>query len=153
MTHGILDILRYFLLALIWLFLAYAARMVYVEVRRGQRERAAREGRTTAEAGETAPRRSAHIQILESANRRGERFTLGEETTIGRANTCTISLESDTFVSALHARIVEHEGSWWIEDLGSTNGTFHNARRIDSPERLRRGDRFTVGATVFEVAR
>ncbi len=41
MTHGILDILRYFLLALIWLFLLYAARMVYVEVRRGQRERAA----------------------------------------------------------------------------------------------------------------
>ncbi|HXZ83489.1 MAG TPA: FHA domain-containing protein [Acidimicrobiales bacterium] len=152
MTHGILDVLRYFLLALIWLFLLYAARMVYVEVRRGQRERAAREGRPP-ETGRGLPRRTPHVRILESSDRRGERFALGGETTIGRANTCTISLAGDNFVSALHARIVEHEGSWWLEDLGSTNGTFHNARRIGGPEQLRRGDRFTVGSTVFEVAR
>ncbi|MGD0896010.1 MAG: FHA domain-containing protein [Acidimicrobiales bacterium] len=150
MTHGILDILRYFLLALIWLFLLYAARMVYVEVRRGQRERAA------SQAGGVTPgpsRQAPHLRILQSTDRRGERFALGEETTIGRAPSCTIILGADNFVSTVHARIVEHEGTWWIEDLGSTNGTFHNARRIDAPERLRRGDRFTVGATVFEVAR
>jgi pSer/pThr/pTyr-binding forkhead associated (FHA) protein len=150
MTHGILDILRFFLLALIWLFLLYAARMVYVEVRRGQRERAASGGAGTAKA---SPSRVPYVRILESKDRKGERFALGEETTIGRSATCTISLDTDSFVSGLHARIVEHEGMWWIEDLGSTNGTFHNARRIAAPERLRRGDRFTIGSTIFEVAR
>ncbi len=153
MTHGILDILRYFLLALIWLFLLYAARMVYVEVRRGQRERVASESHAAAGTVPRLPIRAPHVRILDSKDHRGERYPLGEETTIGRSSDCTISLESDHFVSARHARIVEHEGSWWIEDLGSTNGTFHNARRIGSPERLRRGDRFTVGSTVFEVAR
>lgn len=153
MTHGILDILRYFLLALIWLFLLYAARMVYVEVRRGQHEPAAFEGRFPTGPGRRSRRPIAHVRILESKDRRGERFVLGEETTIGRSPACSISLANDSFVSTLHARIVEHEGSWWIEDLGSTNGTFHNARRIGAPERLRRGDRFTVGNTVFEVAR
>jgi pSer/pThr/pTyr-binding forkhead associated (FHA) protein len=150
MSHGILDVLRFFLLALIWLFLLYAARMVYVEVRRGQREGAVSGGART---GEGMPRRVPYIRILESKDRRGERFALGDETTIGRSPGCTISLETDNFVSNLHARIVEHEGLWWIEDLGSTNGTYHNARRIAYPEKLRRGDRFTVGSTVFEVAR
>ena len=150
MTHGILDILRFFLLALIWLFLLYAARMVYVEVHRGQRERAARGGGGTAKA---SPSQVPYLRILESKERKGERIALGEETTLGRSAACTISLDSDRFVSGLHARIVEHEGMWWIEDLGSTNGTFHNARRIVAPERLRRGDRFTIGSTIFEVAR
>jgi pSer/pThr/pTyr-binding forkhead associated (FHA) protein len=153
MTHGILDILRYFLLALIWLFLIYAARMVYVEVRRGQRERAELTAQAAAGSSHGSPRRTAHVRILESKDRRGERFALGEETTIGRSPACSINLATDNFVSVLHARIVEHDGSWWLEDLGSTNGTFHNARRIATPERLRRGDRFTVGGTVFEVAR
>ena len=42
----------------------------------------------------------------------------------GRQSTCTVSLPDDSEVSRRHARLVWREGNWWLEDLGSTNGTF-----------------------------
>jgi len=44
-------------------------------------------------------------------------------------------------------------GELWLEDLGSTNGTWVNDERLDNPVRLRRGDRVKVGSTILEVAR
>jgi pSer/pThr/pTyr-binding forkhead associated (FHA) protein/S1-C subfamily serine protease len=52
----------------------------------------------------------------------------------------------DDVVSSLHALVRrEADGAWWLEDAGSTNGTWLNGRRIGPPERLRAGDRFTLG--------
>jgi len=52
----------------------------------------------------------------------------------------------DDIVSAVHARARRAgDGTWWLEDLGSTNGTWLNGRRLAAPERLRSGDRFTLG--------
>jgi len=52
----------------------------------------------------------------------------------------------DDVVSSLHALVRrEADGAWWLEDAGSTNGTWLNGRRIGPPERLRTGDRFTLG--------
>ena len=52
----------------------------------------------------------------------------------------------DDIVSAVHAAVRrEADGAWWLEDLGSTNGTWLNGRRLAAPERLRTGDRFTLG--------
>ena len=52
----------------------------------------------------------------------------------------------DDIVSATHARVRHSpDGTWWLEDLGSTNGTWLNGRRLAAPERLRSGDRFTLG--------
>ncbi|MBI4543429.1 MAG: FHA domain-containing protein [Gemmatimonadetes bacterium] len=54
--------------------------------------------------------------------------------------------EEDSVVSAVHARVWrEADGTWWLQDLGSTNGTWLNGRRITGAERLRSGDRFTLG--------
>jgi len=49
--------------------------------------------------------------------------------------------------------VFRRSGELWIEDLGSTNGTFLNDERLESPSRLRRGDRVKVGSTILEVAR
>jgi pSer/pThr/pTyr-binding forkhead associated (FHA) protein len=154
MDHGLLDVLRYFLLALFWLFLVYAARMVYVEVRRGQLERAAL-GAVEEIGGveHRRPQRPAKLRVIESPDHEGERFELDRETTIGRGSQCTISLPHDEFVSTVHARIYPEDGALFLEDLGSTNGTFLNAERIDRPQRLRRGDRLTIGNALFEVSR
>jgi len=154
MDHGLLDVLRYFLLGLFWLFLLYAARMVVVEVRRGQLERASLGAREAIGGVEHAqPRRSMRLRVLEPAELAGQRFSLDTETTIGRSPLCTISIPDDAFVSNVHARIQSRDGGVYLEDLGSTNGTFLNTRRIEEAERLRRGDRFTVGAALFEVGR
>ena len=71
---------------------------------------------------------------------------------VGRGESCHIRL-ADTYASASHARIFNREGSWYIEDLGSTNGTYLNQRRVTTPSELRAGDRVRVGKTTLEFRR
>lgn len=75
------------------------------------------------------------------------------ETTVGRAPGCGIALTDDKFASSLHARLFVQGGRLWVEDLGSTNGTWLNGERLDGPRPLARGDRVQVGRTVLEVTR
>ncbi len=71
----------------------------------------------------------------------------GASARLGRDPTLDIPCApDDDVVSAVHARVWRDAGgSWWLEDLGSTNGTWLNGRRIAAAEPLRAGDRFTLG--------
>jgi pSer/pThr/pTyr-binding forkhead associated (FHA) protein len=91
------------------------------------------------------------LVIIEPKAARGSVFALGNEITIGRAATCTIGMGDDSFVSQLHARAYREAGSTMVEDLGSTNGTYLNGKRLTAPERLTKGDRVQIGNTVFEA--
>ena len=57
---------------------------------------------------------------------------------MGRAAGCGVHVE-DAYTSNLHARVFRRDGAVWVEDLGSTNGTWVNAEKIDAPTRLGRG--------------
>src|SRR5207248_672732 len=57
------------------------------------------------------------------------------------------ALGGDPELSREHARISVANGAWIVEDLGSTNGTFVNGKRIGAPTELRSGDRIKVGTT------
>ncbi|HZK51397.1 MAG TPA: FHA domain-containing protein, partial [Actinomycetota bacterium] len=57
----------------------------------------------------------------------------------------------DTYISQVHARFYANGDSYFVEDLGSTNGTYLNRRRITSPAELSRGDRVKIGKTVLEM--
>ncbi|HUZ19291.1 MAG TPA: FHA domain-containing protein [Acidimicrobiales bacterium] len=156
MSHGLLDILRFFLLALIWLFFLYAARMVLVEVRRSRAERATTspDAATPALPDRATDRKVAlRLRVVEPPERRGRTYDLRDEVTVGRSPGCAVYLEGDSFASSVHARVFRRNGELWVEDLGSTNGTYLNEERLASPTRLQRGDRVKVGATVLEVAR
>ena len=60
----------------------------------------------------------------------------------------------DEYASRVHCRIFQREdGSLWIEDAGSINGTFVNEGRVYGPTRIRPGDKIRVGRTVVEVPR
>jgi pSer/pThr/pTyr-binding forkhead associated (FHA) protein len=149
--HSLLEILRYFLLAAIWLFFVYAARMVWVEVRRSRVEQAPQAATAAPVAADRAlPLR---LRVVDPPQRRGRVFELGDEVTVGRSPGCAVPLDDDTFASSIHARVFRRSGELWLEDLGSTNGTFLNDERLENPVRLRRGDRVKVGSTVLEVAR
>ena len=89
--------------------------------------------------------------VLEPKATRGSAYALGEEITIGRAATCTIGMPNDSFVSQLHARVFRDSGSVMLEDLGSTNGTYLNGKRLTAAERLTKGDRVQVGGTLFDA--
>lgn len=151
MPHALLQLLRYFLLAAIWLFFVYAARMVYVEVRRSRAEQAA--PATTAAPVVVDKALTLKLKVVDPPQRRGRTFDLGEEVTVGRSPGCAVAIEDDTFASSIHARVFMRNGDLWLEDLGSTNGTFLNQERLQGPARLQRGDRLKVGSTIMEVAR
>ena len=67
--------------------------------------------------------------------------------TIGRGAENDVSLDGDEFASARHARIEPRRDGVWVEDIGSTNGTFVNGERLDGPRRLAPGDVVRVGET------
>ena len=56
----------------------------------------------------------------------------------------------DRLMSDNHAQIIYEEGQYWLEDLGSTGGTFINGRKLDRKERLQNGNKFQLGETRFE---
>lgn len=89
--------------------------------------------------------------MLEPKEQRGTAYAISGEITIGRTDSCTIAMPGDTFVSGLHARVYEYDGQPMIEDLGSTNGTFHNGNRLHGSKLLHPGDRIQIGYTVLEA--
>jgi hypothetical protein len=79
----------------------------------------------------------------------GKRLVVGPTgVTLGRSRQCDVVL-SDPNVSRQHAEIRPRGGGWMLNDLGSTNGSTLNGRRIDGPEMLKRGDEIEVGTSVM----
>ena len=67
--------------------------------------------------------------------------------TIGRATQNVVSIDGDEFASARHARVEPRRDGVWVNDLGSTNGTYVNGVRIDRPRKLVNGDVVRAGET------
>jgi hypothetical protein len=72
------------------------------------------------------------------------------ETLMGRDASCHVHIP-DSSVSHRHARIYHSDGEWYVEDLGSTNGTFVNDRPLTRPVMLRPGDTLAIGRSVLEA--
>lgn len=79
--------------------------------------------------------------------RAGSTIEVARRSTAGRDHESEIRLDGDEFASARHARIDPRPDGVWVEDLGSTNGTFVNGERITSARRLEQGDVVRVGET------
>jgi len=95
------------------------------------------------------------LQVLESPEDEppsGSTIALGPINSIGRNVNNTIFVEDD-FVSANHAMLTFRGRSWFIEDQGSTNGTFVNGHRIDRPVALSFGDELTIGRVRMRLDR
>lgn len=150
--------LEYVFLALLYLFFLRVVRAVWVELREprlvaappAQSSSPPQPARAVPAApkGRNVPRELAVISPEEA---KGQAFPLGEEISIGRAPGCAVALPTDTFVSQVHARVFRRGDEYWVEDLGSTNGTLVNGRKLTGPAPLRRGDRLQVGRTVLEL--
>jgi pSer/pThr/pTyr-binding forkhead associated (FHA) protein len=171
MTDQVLNILKFALLGLLYLFFARVLWAVWSEVRTPQQRttqvvpgtqqaggRAAQAPRPP-QASAPQPRRVqkgrsgrvGRLVILEPRARRGTTIAMQGEITLGRDPSSTITIDDDTFISQLHLRIYDFEGQPMLEDLGSTNGTFHNGSKIVGAKLLHPGDRIQVGTTVIEA--
>jgi len=165
-SDQLLFILKLCLLALLYLFFFRVLRAVWAELKTPAPaptpapvvsvggvhgpSAAAAATRKERKAAEKAAKAAPHLAVLEPAEERGRTYPLGNEASIGRAAGCQITLD-DTYVSQLHARVFTNEGQWFVEDLGSTNGTWLNRQKVAGPMVVRRGDRLQVGNTVMEL--
>jgi pSer/pThr/pTyr-binding forkhead associated (FHA) protein len=148
----VLDLLRFIFLAVLWIFVWRAVKAVYIELRPEGRRRPVRQQTPTPA---RPPQRRAkktptRLTVVEGGNLKGRSYELKDELLIGRADKCHLVLD-DTYVSQVHARIFARNGAHMLEDLGSTNGTYLNRRRITSPAELQRGDQVKIGKTVMEM--
>jgi hypothetical protein len=94
----------------------------------------------------------ANVLVHVEGKEKPRALRLAANTVICRAMGCDLRLE-DTYVSQEHARIFAKNGSWYVEDLGSTNGTFVNEQRLAAPAMLTAGDLPRVGTPSLELAR
>ena len=92
---------------------------------------------------------TGELVVLKSpALAEGERHRLNSAPlTIGRSSDNDLHLDADDFASSKHARIEPRRDGVWLEDIGSTNGTFLNGRQVTRPSRLSPGDVIRVGDT------
>jgi hypothetical protein len=159
--NAVLRVMQWSVVALIFLFFLRVIRAVWVEmspavvrksraVRRQERREAA-DGRPPKRKKEK--RRHLFLAIVEPSDHKGRTYDLDDELTVGRSPGCGVSMPDDVYTSTLHARLFRHNEQLWVEDLGSTNGTFVNSERITQASRLGKGDLLQVGSTVFEVTR
>jgi len=170
----LLTVLKLCLLALLYLFFLRVLRAVWAEVG-PLRAASAPPGRAAAPAAvaagpaATAPARKGRsgrggrsrssrrqpsvptrLVVVEPAARAGVEVALAGELTIGRAAGCSLVFD-ERFVSQVHCRVFVRDGSVFVEDLGSTNGTWVNGARVVGQMPARLGDRVQVGNLVLEV--
>jgi hypothetical protein len=148
----VLTVLKIVLLLLLYFFVWRAVRAVVLDLYGGRiRERRPR-------AAEPKPKRGrargapSKIVVLDADGGRVSTHKLTGTIQIGRGKQCEIQPD-DTYVSQVHARISNRNGSWVVEDLGSTNGTYLNQRKVSGPTGISPGDRIRIGKTVLEVRR
>jgi len=129
-----LQLLRYALVAFLLLFTYRAVRVVQEGLRAALAEEVVRPATLVVEEG--------------SPELRGKVFVVTSGAVIGRSPSAQVVLP-DEFTSAQHARLVIRGSHFWVEDLGSKNGTFLNGRRLEAPSPLEDGDQLRIGRVVL----
>lgn len=142
----VITILKVAFLGLLYLFIFRAFRSVVLDLRPPKVQPSQQQARA---ARPTGPPPSK-VGVLDDSGSEVTTVPLKGAIQVGRAEACQIR-SNDTFVSAFHARFFNKDGSWFVEDMGSTNGTFLNHGRVTEPTEVRAGDRVTVGKTTLEL--
>ena len=161
--NAVLRIMQWGVIVLIFLFFLRVLRAVWVEMSpatirkpRSMRRQERREERAAAvvpSQPRPSRRRQLYLKVVQPPEHAGRIYDLDDELTIGRSPGCGVSMPEDIYTSTLHARLFRRNDQLWVEDLGSTNGTFVNSEQITQAVRLGKGDLLQIGSTVFEVSR
>jgi hypothetical protein len=150
-----LQAMRFGFLALLWLFVFLAIRVVRSDLRASGQVRVAtppprRRGARAPTLPPPGTRGPSQLVVTEGGLA-GTRIGLtGAPVLIGRANDSTLVL-TDDYASTRHARISLQDGMWIVEDLGSTNGTYLGQRKLDGPAPMEMGVPLRIGTTVLEL--
>ena len=159
MSELTLVLIRFAYLAILWIFVLSCISVIRSDMfgARVARQSSGSRGRSRQErrakkAKPAKPRRGVPTQvvILEGGNK-GESISLDNAPLlIGRGNDAAIRLDDD-YVSTRHARIASSGEQWYVEDLGSTNGTYIGPTRITQATALQLGTQVRIGKTIMEL--
>jgi pSer/pThr/pTyr-binding forkhead associated (FHA) protein len=153
MPDSLLTVLRLLLLSLIWLFFLRVLTLLAAKpkpVAMMMTSAPAPAAPAAPSAGGRSAAGKATLRVVSGGALANKEFVVGDEATIGRGQGCQVQL-ADAMVSQLHARLFRNDKGLHIEDLGSTNGTSLNGRKVGGPARLKKGDRIRVGPIELEV--
>jgi pSer/pThr/pTyr-binding forkhead associated (FHA) protein len=145
MNDPVAALLKLAFIAVLYLFLLWIARSALKDLARPAGSRIAPDERASAQ---ELARRSVLVAEGGGGLRAGSAFELDGSATIGRSPAAEIQID-DPFASGRHARIYERGGLFYLEDMGSTNGTYLNGEAVNSQELLRAEDRIRIGDTEF----
>jgi hypothetical protein len=145
MVDPVAVLLKFAFIGVLYLFLLWVVRSALKDLRRP-----APTGRGEDSRRRAGPPPARSLLVVEGGGglRAGASFAVDGGMTIGRAPGADIQID-DRFASAHHARIYERDGYVYIEDMGSTNGTYLNGQRLAAEELLRSQDRVRIGDTEF----
>jgi pSer/pThr/pTyr-binding forkhead associated (FHA) protein len=131
-----LNLLKLVFIALVYLFMWQVARAIGSHLG----------------SGSSVPRAKAgsEVVVVRSESQAGLRFGVREPVVIGRSAEADVVLQ-DPYASELHLRMSASNGRIVLQDLGSTNGTYVNGRRVTMPTPLNKGDAVQIGKTIMEV--
>src|ERR1700712_5638356 len=130
-----IQVMRFAFLALLWLFIYAMVRVIRLELRASGAPRVAAASRAKrARRPATSEVRGPLLQLVVTEGElAGTKITRGDKPILlGRANDSTLVL-TDDYASTRHARISLTDGVWFLEDLGSTNGTFVGQSKVTGP--------------------
>src|SRR6476469_9523455 len=153
-------LIRFAYLAILWIFVLsaisvirsdmFGARIDSTPRADRQADRAARKSANRSKPAKRPRGAPTHVAIVEGANV-GESVSLDEAPIlIGRGSDAAIRLDDD-YVSTRHARIASSGDQWFVEDLGSTIGTYNGSHRLTQPTTLQLGSKVRIGKTTLEL--
>lgn len=153
-----LVLLRFGYLALLWIFilgtvLVVRSDMFGTKIARQPHARKPAAAKPPKPVAKTSkPRRGdpTHVAIIDGSGAGRSIALTSPQLLIGRGADAAIRLEDD-YASTRHARIIRSGDQWFVEDLGSTNGTYLGTRRLTQPTVISTGSQIRIGKTVLEL--
>ncbi len=134
-------IMRFAIIAIIYIIIIFALRIMYKDMKGGAKKK-------------PVIKKTMGLEVIE----RGENFNLrvgaviplNDELTIGRKADNLLIL-GDKYVSSKHARIFIKNTDYVLHDLGSTNGTLKNNKKVTDKVGIKKGDEIKIGTSIFKV--
>ncbi len=139
------TVLKYVFITIIYLFIFGIIRMITLDIRKMNAPRPKGIAKGTPYLQLLTDRKSLYFDVKQG-------YPLDREViVIGRGSGCDITID-DLYMSTKHLQLWYEEGEWYIADLGSSNGTFINGKRMsDEPLILDAGDKIKIGQLEFLV--
>ncbi|WP_408897549.1 FHA domain-containing protein [Nocardioides sp. R1-1] len=152
MSELTLFLVRIAYLAILWIFVLSAISVIRSDMFGARVPSPAAPGKPPRAPKTPSPRRGqpTKVEVVQGVNTGIVADLSQAPILIGRGNDAAIRLDDD-YVSTRHARIVESGGQWYVEDLGSTNGTYLGSQRLTQPVPVGLGSQIRIGKTIVEL--